>query len=117
MLGGRWKPLQHFLKESSFAAVAASCDTAESLALCYVRNDLPAPQRLRITVSLFHFQSGQSTVVSDAPVSLSAGAGAMQFFCADAKATMQAPAACSQWSVVLAAAGNCTASSCMLNVI
>ena len=126
VLGGRWKPLQHFLKASSFAPVAASCDTAEALALCYVRNDLPTAQELAVSVSLFHFATGASSLVSARKLSLPPGAGAMDFFCADndANATTTTGGGggggrstpCSPWDAVLGGGGNCTASTCMLNV-
>lgn len=61
VIGGRWKPLHHFMEQSSYSDVTAACgaakitmmdasDQAVGPALCYVRNDLPSAFTGSVTV-------------------------------------------------------------------
>ena len=126
-LGGRWKPLQHFLAASAFTDVTASCGTSQTFhtigLVCYARNDLPTKQSVRVTVELLHFATGAVDTVSTTDMDLAAGAGTTVFFCADGRALAAKPAvdsaaeasACAPFAEVLNATG-CSPQTCILNV-
>ncbi|CAE8635635.1 unnamed protein product [Polarella glacialis] len=93
--------------------------SASGPALCYVRNDLPIAFQGRVLVQLIHFGTGVATMLTDAPVSLAAGAGAMGFFCAlDGAMPSSSPVKCSSFASMFASEG-CTSdgSDCMLEVL
>ena len=134
VIGGRWKPLHHMMRQSAYADVTAACgkssttmmdasDDATGPALCYVRNDLPQPFKGTVTVSALHYGTGAVTLLGSSKVSLPAGGGALGFFCAGvASASPITPtgsysASCPTFADVYTQAG-CThnAADCMLNV-
>ena len=55
--GGRWKPLQHFLRRSVYATVGAACLNDGS---CYVRNDGKTAFSGSLRVTLFSLASGRA---------------------------------------------------------
>ena len=77
-MGGRWKILHNFLRQSAYTDVYAGCGVAiggksavvvaadgESIGtlapLCYLRNDSPSPFFGTVAVSLVSLASGKST--------------------------------------------------------
>ena len=134
VIGGRWKPLQHFLQASGFADVTASCGKAGSnAAACYVRNDLPTPQAVAVRLEVLHFATGAATVVSTTLLDLPPGAGTVQFFCAadgtlvqdsmgkadEAQARAEAnagPSTCGTFDAILNTSGCASGQDCLLNL-
>ncbi len=93
VIGGRWKPLQYFLKSSVYADVMATCG---AFGQCYVKNDSPFPFTGNVTVSptfsmfvsdvqisAVSLTNGASKVLLSLPVQMSAGAGVTSFFTVD----------------------------------
>jgi hypothetical protein len=76
VIGGRWKPLQYWYKTSLFADVMASCGDG---GLCYVRNDAPKPFQGQLTLRSIAFADASVDVNLKVPLSLPAGAGALQW--------------------------------------
>ena len=80
VVGGRWKPLHYTFRKSTFADQLSTCNTAGA---CFITNDAPFPFAGTITVRLINMLTGNSTVMKRAAVSLPAGAGVTQWYCAD----------------------------------
>ena len=99
VLGGRWKPLQHWYKKTIFADVMATCGTAggpdanETQALgdgqdnvyaggasCYVKNDSPMPFKGSVEVFSIALATGKSTSMKKLAVNMPAGAGVVEWF-------------------------------------
>lgn len=59
VIGGRWKPLMHWLRSHLFVDVFASCGARR---LCVVKNDAPRPFSGTVVVTAVHFASGPSVV-------------------------------------------------------
>jgi hypothetical protein len=120
--GGRWKPIHYLLRRSLFANVIASCGAVDPVQ-CYVKNDAPFPFMGTVNVSLVVFATGKVTTLSSIPVSLDAGAGITQWFCAQSdspvavSASSFEPNACKSWASVLAAGGCTNSSYCMMTVV
>ena len=95
IIGGRWKPLHYELARSAFAPQLATCNTA---AACFVTNDAPLPFEGAVTLQLHNIMTGKSAVLSNRTLSLHAGAGVTQWFCASAanRSTVGAGAAVSR---------------------
>eukprot|EP01050_Picozoa_sp_SAG11_P036628 SAG11_NODE_14034_length_628_cov_0.618147_1_plen_182_part_10 len=102
VLGGRWKPLQHWYKASIYADIAATCgvrgrpdDTNSSATavaaagidagktICYVKNDSPRPFIGKVEVESVDFATGKASVVKSLAVDMVAGAGVVQWFALD----------------------------------
>jgi len=114
VIGGRWKPLHHFLQSSVFADVMATCGKNGQ---CYVKNDGIRPFSGSVETALVHFATGTVSPVSSLKTSLSPGGGTSQFFCAkDTASTTGAPLACSAWNDILKSAGCNSASDCIATV-
>lgn len=77
VIGGRWKPLQHWFQASIFADVMATCD---GTGLCYIRNDNTASFSGKLSIVATDFQSGADKVLLQEQVTLPAGAGAVKWF-------------------------------------
>eukprot|EP00912_Choanoflagellata_sp_UC4_P002006 UC4_evm3s1289 len=78
VIGGRWKPLQYFLKSSLYKDVLASCDDT---GLCYVVNDFPlAPFSGNFILKATSFENSTSIILFSSRVSLPRGAGAIEWF-------------------------------------
>lgn len=84
VLGGRWRPLHHFMRESIYADVLATCGVG---GVCYIRNDGVKPFEGTVEIlahGLSGKAAGKSTVVLQRNVSLPGGPGVTQWFQADA---------------------------------
>jgi len=93
VIGGRWKPLHHFLADATYSDVIVSCgvgelqmgdagDSTDGPALCYARNDLPYAVQGSISVNLVRFKDGVSAPLTKFDFVLPPGGGAIKFFCA-----------------------------------
>lgn len=89
VLGGRWKPLQHWYKGFIYADVMATCGKAKGPdgqvsdsagTVCYVKNDSPYPFKGTVDVSAVTFATGKSTSVKKLTLDMPAGAGTTQWF-------------------------------------
>ena len=89
VLGGRWKPLQHWYRATIYADVTATCGNAGGggggggegpFVACYVKNDSPLPFRGTVHVSSVKFATGASTLVKKLTLDMPAGAGTTQWF-------------------------------------
>lgn len=133
VIGGRWKPLHHMMAQSAYTDVTAACgqagvtmmdagDTASGPALCYVRNDLPAPFEGTVIVSALHYSTGVLTELGQSKVALPAGGGALGFFCANSASGLAITpssysADCPTFAEIYSKAGcHGGAADCMLNV-
>eukprot|EP00041_Stephanoeca_diplocostata_P026329 m.707884 g.707884 ORF g.707884 m.707884 type:complete len:298 (+) comp22937_c1_seq4:166-1059(+) len=92
VIGGRWKPLHYFLKNSAYADVTASCGAARSTTndagnvttgtmLCYLRNDLAKPFQGQVVVRAVNFVTGTVVNSTAGTATLAAGGGSTAFFC------------------------------------
>ena len=111
--GGRWKPLHYWFESSLFQDIFVTCGKA---GVCYVRNDDPMRglQGGHVVLELMSVVTGERKGAPMVrPMSLPAGPGAMNWFCAAALG--QAPD-CPTWPHVLETAG-CAGdrSDCILN--
>jgi len=77
VMGGRWKPLQYWYRASIYADVMAACGADST---CYVRNDFPFDFQGHLTVKSVSLKDGTTTALHDAPLSLAAGPGTVNFF-------------------------------------
>eukprot|EP01051_Picozoa_sp_SAG22_P005973 SAG22_NODE_374_length_11548_cov_6.893615_1_plen_293_part_00 len=96
VLGGRWKPLQHWYKKTIFADVMATCgnDGSKGGMVCYVKNDSPYPFTGSVDVSAVAFATGAVKTLRKLSLQMPAGAGTTQFFTAgtaDAQAVVMSP--------------------------
>eukprot|EP01052_Picozoa_sp_SAG31_P017596 SAG31_NODE_1211_length_9376_cov_2.931767_9_plen_257_part_00 len=139
MIGGRWKILHHVLQQSAFADVCSSCgvdmvstgageygkggiagSTANGSAMCYVRNDRPIAFIGSVSIEVIHLSTGNLTMLTNMPVSLPAGGGAVGFFCAANSTVLQygKPDSCPTFGEIYEYASCANgAADCMLNVI
>jgi hypothetical protein len=98
--GGRWKPLQYFLRRFLFRDhhVAASYDGR-----IFIRSDDAfSPTNATASLSFLHFASGSVSAGPSFPVTLPHGAAASAWFCADG---VSASWLCKPWAQVLPAVG------------
>jgi len=79
VLGGRWKPMHHYLRNSVFADVMSTCNTKGN---CYVKNDGITAFQGKVTVSLVHFDNAKVDTLREVDLKLAAGAGVIMPFCA-----------------------------------
>lgn len=108
--GGRWKP-SHYMLRATFADVFGACGQDGR---CYVKNDNPLVGFTgTVTLALVKIATGAATQLLSQPVTLSAGANAFQWMCADGAAVP--PAACNSLATLLPKYG-CAASGadCLL---
>jgi hypothetical protein len=80
VIGGRWKPLHHWYRNSIFADVMATCGQDGE---CYVRNDSPWAFEGKLTLRSTRFADAQVSVLLERSLSLPAGAGVVQWFQSD----------------------------------
>jgi len=91
LIGGRWKPLQYWYKQSIYADVFATCGQAggqagdqpqpNSAIQCYVKNDSPLPFNGTVTITKIDLMSGKETVIPNTfSGSMAAGSGVTEFF-------------------------------------
>ena len=77
MIGGRWKPLHYFYKNSIYTDVTVACGGDGQ---CYLKNDSPFPFTGTVVVKAVAFSNSNSIGVYNASVSMAAGAGVTHFF-------------------------------------
>lgn len=80
VLGGRWKPLHHWYKQSIYADVMATCGDG---GICYVKNDATEPFSGTVEIVAVDFQTSATKSLYKKETSLSAGAGVKQMFSVD----------------------------------
>jgi len=108
VLGGRWKPLHHWLNEFLYESLFATC-SSDANPQCVVKNDSPMPFDGTLTVSTLRFSDGMETMISHTPLTLAAGAGTSTWVCA-----LSQQDKCQPWSKILSAGGCGSSSDCML---
>ena len=109
VVGGRWKPLQHFLRRSVFAGVGAACLVDGR---CYVRNDGKEAFSGALRLALIRLATGLEAWSTLQPLGIGPGAHTVQWLCAAGGAPNGTH--CTPWATLLAGAG-CTRSTCVLN--
>jgi len=77
VLGGRWKPLQHWYKQSIYADVMATCGQGGS---CYVKNDAIVPFSGTVEILSVNFATSVTKQLYHEKTTLAAGAGTKQMF-------------------------------------
>jgi beta-mannosidase len=110
VIGGRWKPLQHFLRRSVFATVGAACLEDGR---CYVRNDGKTAFMGSLRLTLTELATGAAAWTSTLPLAIARGAHTVQWVCAKGAYTPTA-ANCTSWDDILADA-HCTRATCVFN--
>ena len=73
VLGGRWKPLHHWLQTSLFTDVLISCGSPSSTIFCLIKNDNISPLQGQLLISALDVTTSQLTTVYNQPQSLGAG--------------------------------------------
>lgn len=81
VIGGRWKPLHYWYKNSIFQDVMATCGQD---GVCYVKNDSPVPFAGALVLNSTRFQTGSVMTLYKMPVVLPAGPGTTKWFQTDA---------------------------------
>lgn len=77
VLGGRWKPLQHWYRQYLYADVLVACGTGS----CYVRNDRAMqPFAGNVAVTAVDLVHGNSTTIYNAKQNVSTGPGITNYF-------------------------------------
>jgi hypothetical protein len=89
VVGGRWKPLQHFLRRSVFATVGAGL-MADGR--CYVRNDGKTAFTGSLRLTLTRLSTGVAAWTSTQPLSIARGAHTVQWVCVKDAADVFEPA-------------------------
>ena len=72
VIGGRWKPLHHFYRQSIFTDVTVACGGD---GLCYVKNDIARKFLGLLTIKAVAFATGLETLVLMDKLDLPAGPG------------------------------------------
>jgi len=84
VIGGRWKPLHYWYKQSIYSDVFATCGNndkgAGGTVACYVKNDSPLPFKGSVEVSTINFSTGKIQEAQTLSLDMPAGAGVMQWF-------------------------------------
>lgn len=116
VLGGRWKPLHHWMATHLYKDQMIACGVSQGSAAgyCVIKNDngLNAWSGVWKT-ELIRVSDGAVLPLASVPVSLPAGANAAQWVCPDNKGTPSS--GCSTWSSILSASGCAAdASNCVL---
>ena len=135
VIGGRWKILHNFLRQSSFVDVFVGCGVATRSAdagvevansstvnaanpLCFIRNDLPRAFVGELSASVVAFATGKSVLLKQINISL--GPGTSSLFCPDNGGLLgnhlPSTAHCGTFGDLLASSGCEDAASCYLNV-
>ena len=108
-IGGRWKPLQHFLRRSVYATVGAACLVDGR---CYVRNDGKAAFTGSLRLTLTNIATGAAAWNSTLPLRIARGAHAVAWVCV--KGVMAPGVSCTSWAQILGDA-KCTPATCVFN--
>jgi len=107
-VGGRWKPLMHFLRRSIFASVGAACmDDGR----CYVRNDAKTAFEGSLRLTLIRLLTGATAWNETLPLAIARGAHTVQWVCVKGG---DSGTNCTGWDEILNSA-NCTRSTCVFN--
>eukprot|EP00980_Cylindrotheca_fusiformis_P005569 scaffold1183_cov114-Cylindrotheca_fusiformis.AAC.2 len=79
VLGGRWKPLHYFYRQSTFADILATCG---GTGVGYIRNDAPYDFRGNVVIHVIDMESGEVSPerVVHSNIHLPAGPGSLQVF-------------------------------------
>lgn len=77
VLGGRWKPLQHWYKQSIYADVIATCGEGGT---CYVKNDAIVPFSGTVEIVSVDFATSTTKTIYHQKTTLAAGAGVKSMF-------------------------------------
>jgi hypothetical protein len=101
VLGGRWKPLHHFMASHLYNDVVFTCGDD---ARCYVKNDNAlAALSGTLSISALSTTTGRATRLYAGPVALARGAGSVTWLCADGNGS---PASgCAPYSAILPTVG------------
>eukprot|EP01111_Echinosteliopsis_oligospora_P013129 TRINITY_DN4630_c0_g1_i1.p1 TRINITY_DN4630_c0_g1~~TRINITY_DN4630_c0_g1_i1.p1 ORF type:complete len:919 (-),score=251.71 TRINITY_DN4630_c0_g1_i1:36-2771(-) len=97
-IGGRWKPIMHFLQDTCYTDIFVACGAD---AYCILKNDAPYPFSATIKAYLVSFSTGKQTEVSTTTVTLDAGAGISHWWCLNPSST----GACNNYSTILSSFG------------
>jgi beta-mannosidase len=141
VIGGRWKILHNFMRQSSFVDVFVGCGIAtrnpeasiqtadsESIGgsspLCYLRNDMPDRFVGTVTVSLIALGTGKITPLTTIAASVAAIGdaveGSAQLFCPDGKALLgpnvSSATECGTFTSLLQSVPECDPTSCYIDV-
>jgi len=73
VVGGRWKPLHHWLQSSLFTDILISCGSPSSTIFCLIKNDNIYPVQGQLLISALDVTTSQLTALYNQPQSLSAG--------------------------------------------
>jgi len=85
VIGGRWKPLHYWYRNSLFADVMATCGKDGR---CFVRNDSPWAFEGKLILRSTSFADAQVSTILEQSLSLPAGAGVLQWFQSDEVAAL-----------------------------
>eukprot|EP00040_Diaphanoeca_grandis_P027117 m.153638 g.153638 ORF g.153638 m.153638 type:complete len:1021 (-) comp30841_c4_seq6:84-3146(-) len=106
VIGGRWKPLQHFLRRSIYAIVGAAClDDGR----CFIRNDGKTAFTGTFRITLIDLSTGNIAWAATQPLAIARGAHTVQWVCAKGMYGN-----CTGWDQLIAEA-NCTRTTCVAN--
>eukprot|EP00051_Salpingoeca_urceolata_P032135 m.14426 g.14426 ORF g.14426 m.14426 type:complete len:1101 (+) comp4797_c0_seq1:117-3419(+) len=109
VIGGRWKPLQHFLRRSVYARVGAACLVDGR---CYVRNDGKDPFEGQLRLSLTRLDTGGVAWSATRALDIARGAHTAQWVCI--KGGTSPGTNCTGWDDILSQA-RCTKVTCVFN--
>ena len=79
--------LHYVLRQTAFADLLPACSADGH---CYIKNDSPEQWQGTVNITALHLDTGELEHVSSTPVSLEAGAGVLQAFCASGNGDCQA---------------------------
>jgi len=99
VIGGRWKPLHHWLAGPVFSDLISTCSSSDP-PQCMIKNDGITPFNGKVVISVTRFSDGSITKVNTVQTSLESGAGVIKWFCAK-----QAGNNCDSWNSILTSAG------------
>lgn len=111
VIGGRWKPLHHWLTNFLFQSLFASC-SADNEPKCVIKNDDPYPASGVFYVTMLRFSDGKQTEIQSSSFSIGSGAGASMWLCA--LDTPNHDGNCQSWDAILKKGGCDTVSDCII---
>eukprot|EP00117_Sycon_ciliatum_P046191 scpid34575/ scgid33108/ Beta-mannosidase; Lysosomal beta A mannosidase; Mannanase len=80
VIGGRWKPLHYFYRQSIFTDVTVACGGD---GLCYVKNDIAKAFSGTVVISAIAFANAQVTTLESKTLSLATGPGVTEWIQVD----------------------------------
>jgi len=108
VIGGRWKPLHHWLAGPVYNSIISTCAAADP-PQCYVKNDGVAPFIGSVNIGITRYADGKQTMINTAQFALPAGAGAIEWLCAK-----NGTDKCASWSDIYVSAGCKGPGDCIL---